>query len=77
MKNNYLKSKIVLHGETMEDLAKILGITIQTLSRKIAGQADFTQTEMNVIRDHYNLSDSEYVEIFKKDVSLNESKRSS
>lgn len=35
MKNNYLKSKIVLHGETMEDLAKILGITIQTLSLKL------------------------------------------
>lgn len=73
MKNNYLKSKMVLHGETMEDLAKILGIAIQTLSRKISGQTDFTQTEMNIIREHYELTDSEYVEIFKKDVQQNES----
>lgn len=72
MKNNYLKSKIVLHGETNEDLAKVLGITVQTMSKKISGQTDFTQTEMNIIREHYNLTDSEYVEMFKKGCAKSE-----
>lgn len=77
MKNKYLKSKMVLHGETHEDLAKILGISVQTMSKKINGQTDFTQTEMNIIREHYNLTDNEYVEMFKKGSAENEDQRSS
>lgn len=68
MRNNFLRSKMALHDETAEDLANVVGVTVQTLSRKINGDGDFTQTEMNIIKNHYDLSDSEFAEMFTKDV---------
>lgn len=68
-----LKSKMTLYGDTQESLAKYLSLTRQTLSRKISGEYDFTQTEMSLIKKRYNLTDEEFAQIFTKEVSTNES----
>lgn len=64
--NRLLKSEMVLHGDSITSLAEYLGIAHQTLSRKISGAADFTQSEMNKIKKRYQLSDEKYVLIFSK-----------
>lgn len=69
MNNRMLKSEMVLYGDTIETLATCLGIVRQTLSRKMSGEYDFTQTEMSLIKERYNLSDEKFVKIFAKDVS--------
>lgn len=77
MENRILLSKMALHGDNQQNLADRLGINRQTLSRKIKGNADFTQREMNVIRESYNLTDGEFAKMFKKEIVIDESERSS
>lgn len=64
-----LRSKMTLNGDTQEKLAAYLGITRQTLSKKISGEYDFTQTEMSLIKNRYELSDEEFAQIFTKEVA--------
>lgn len=72
------KSKMSLFGDdTINSLADYLGIARQTLSRKLNGEADFTQTEMSLIKIRYNLSDEEFTRIFAKEITQDEHSRSS
>ena len=60
-----LKVEMLRHNDTGEDLADALGITRQTLSRKMnENNADFTQSEIAIIRTRYNLSGERIEEIF-------------
>ena len=61
-----LKSFMALHGDTLEKLSKQLGITPQRLSAKINEYkgAEFTQSEIGVIKKRYDLSAEEIEEIF-------------
>lgn len=68
MMNRYLKSQMALHGDNIESLAKHLNISNQTLGRKISGKSDFTQSEMNKIREKYELDDKSFAQTFTKDV---------
>lgn len=61
---NLLKSKIVLHGETMATLADYLGISRQTLTLKMSGANDFTQSEIKQIILKYDLTLEETNAIF-------------
>ena len=61
---NLLKSKIVLHGDTMAILADHLGISRQTLTLKVSGVNDFTQSEIKLIILRYNLTPEETNAIF-------------
>lgn len=70
--NRLLKAQMVLHGDNLNTLSAYLGIAHQTLSRKISGEADFKQKEMEMIRDRYNLSDEMFVRIFTKEGIANE-----
>lgn len=65
---NLLKSKMALYGDNNETLAEALGISPQRLSAKINGtnNAEFTQSEIQIIKERYNLTDNEVVEIFLK-----------
>lgn len=60
-------SRRILYGDSMEDLANYLGIARQSLYLKVSGEFDFKQDEMFKIKERYNLTDKEFVEIFKKD----------
>lgn len=61
-----------LHGDTQEDLAKFIGISLPRLNAKIneAGGAEFTMSEIRAIKIKYNLTAQEVDAIFfAKDVS--------
>ena len=55
-----------LHGETQEDLAKWIGISLSRLNAKLngTGGAEFSQTEIARIKEKYNLTDEEVILIF-------------
>lgn len=72
------RSKMSLYGDdTLDSLAEHLGIARQTLSKKINGEADFTQTEMSKIKIRYQLTYEEFSQIFTKESLQNESARCS
>ena len=51
-----LKGQLAEKGIKQKELARLLGITVTTLSRKINGQAHFTVFEVNKICQEYDLS---------------------
>lgn len=63
---NLLNSKMALYGDNNESLAKALGLSPQRLSAKKnnTNGAEFTQSEIQIIKERYNLTDTEVVEIF-------------
>lgn len=60
------KIKVVLErfGQTQNDLAELLGISYQSVSIKLNGHKDFTQTEIFKIMVMFNLTPEEVVDIF-------------
>ena len=66
MNTKELQIEMLRHNETGEHLSKYLGITRQTLSRKMSSEnsSDFTQSEIKKIKEHYNLSVERISEIF-------------
>jgi len=61
-----LKSIMVLNGDTGEILAKAIGISPQTFSAKLNEKngSEFTQSEINTIRERYKLSPEDVEMIF-------------
>jgi len=61
-----MKSKMVLHGDTNATLAKAIGLSAQRLSAKIneTNGAEFTQSEIQKIKERYSLTLQEADEIF-------------
>lgn len=70
MNKKLLRSEMVLHDDTNVSLAAVLGISPQSLSAKMneTNGAEFTQGEMNVIRNRYDLTDAKFVAIFFADL---------
>lgn len=66
MNKRMLHSKMKLFGDTNASLATYIGISPSRLSAKINGykDAEFTQSEMDAIRNRYLLSDTEFTSIF-------------
>ena len=60
------KLRLVLekYGHTQNDLANLLGLTYQSVSIKINGHKDFTQSEILMIMQCYELTPEELVDIF-------------
>ena len=69
-----LKSKMVLHGDTVQSLADYIGVNRQNASLKINGKREFKQTEIALIACRYKLTCEELLNIFLR-VSAHESKR--
>lgn len=63
---NLLVSKMALYGDNNKSLANALGISPQRLSAKKNGTngAEFTQGEIQIIKERYNLTNDEVTEIF-------------
>ena len=61
-----LVSKMKLHGDRNEDIAEALGISQQRYSIKLNGTngAQFTCSEIRIIKIRYNLTPAEIDEIF-------------
>jgi hypothetical protein len=66
MNKNLLRSIMVLWNDTNAKLADYLGITQSRLSAKMNEWegAQFTQSEIRMIRDRYNLTSDQLMEIF-------------
>ena len=66
MNKNMFKSKMMLHGDTNASLAKAVGLSAQRLSAKIneTKGAEFTQGEIQSIKERYNLTNDEVDNIF-------------
>lgn len=65
MNSNRLKSVMALHGDTNATLAKFLGITDQSLRKKMAEDGtEFKQGEIARIKDRYNLTGEDIDLIF-------------
>lgn len=67
MNKKELQVEMVRFGDNGDSLAKALGITRSTLSRKMNGISDFTYNEMSIIIHRYNLSGERIKEIFFAD----------
>ena len=60
-----LRSIMALHDETNSDLAKLLGISEQSVSSKInENGTQFKQGEIAKISEHYNLDAEQIANIF-------------
>ena len=66
MNKNMLVSKMKLHGDRNEDLAKAIELSPQRFSAKLnkTDGAQFTQTEIKLIRERYDLTSDEVTTIF-------------
>ena len=62
-----LKELMDKNNDSMDDLAVYLDITYQTLSKKLNGHSDFTQTEIKKIKQRYNLTADEVCRVFLAD----------
>lgn len=66
MNKPLLESKMKLKGDRQEDLANYLDISLSRLNAKIneTGGAEFTQGEIQRIKERYNLNSDEVDAIF-------------
>ncbi len=69
LNKNLLKSKMALFGDNGNSIAAALGITPQSFSGKINEKngAEFTQKEIELMKQRYNLTNDEVIEIFFAD----------
>lgn len=59
-----LRSKMVLNGDTYKSLADGMKINTATFSNKINNKANFSKLEMQYIKEKYNLTAEDFVEMF-------------
>ena len=64
MVRNELRAHMARHGDTNETLAKALGISYVAFSQKINAKQSFTQSEIQIIINRYNLSPKDVHNIF-------------
>jgi DNA-binding CsgD family transcriptional regulator len=64
MARNELRSQMALHGDTNQSLADALGISYGAFSQKINGKQSFTQREIQIIIDRYDLTAENTQRIF-------------
>ena len=59
-----LKSKMALNNDNNKTLSEKMQLTQSNFSSKLNSKNNFTDEEKNFIRLEYNLTDTEFVEIF-------------
>ena len=64
MKKRLLQDKMDTYGDTYATLAEAISRSIQTLSAKMNGKAEFTQREIMIIKGRYNLTPVDVDAIF-------------
>ena len=64
IQKNILKSRLSLKGKTQKDLAKTLGLSKVSISKKVNGTIKFSLNEVKKIKEYLNLTNDEVVEIF-------------
>ena len=64
IQKNILKSKLSLKEKTQKDLAKALGLSKVSVSKKVNGLLIFSLPEVKKVKDYLDLTNDEVVEIF-------------
>ena len=64
MNTNELKAVMKLNDDTQAELAKALGLQVSNINERINGKIEFRRSEINTIRERYNLSPEETIRIF-------------
>lgn len=65
MNTNKLRAKMALYGDTGNTLSEAINLSAQRFSAKLNdNNAEFTQGEIQAIKDRYNLTADEVDEIF-------------
>jgi transcriptional regulator with XRE-family HTH domain len=64
MNTNELKAVMKLNDDTQEELAKALGLQVSSVSERVNGKIEFRRSEINAIRERYNLSPEDTIRIF-------------
>lgn len=59
-----LREQIDKNNDTLDELAKYLDITYQTLSKKMNEHVEFTRAEIKKIKDRYSLTAEQLDYIF-------------
>lgn len=67
MNSGEMRAAMKRNYDTQDALAKALGLQPSGLSERINGKIDFRRSEINLIRQRYNLTDAETVKIFFTD----------
>lgn len=58
-----LLGEMAKHGDTQKSLAKLLGITYASVSRRLSGKSEWSISEIDILCEYY---DKNYYELFKK-----------
>ena len=64
MNTNYLKYKMSQHGDTQQEICKLLSISQNALINKLKGKNYFTMREVRLIVERYDLDFREIKKIF-------------
>ena len=64
VKKNLFESKMKVFEDNQTSLAEFLGISVPTFNYKLNGKSVFTLTEIQKIKERYNLTPEELDEIF-------------
>lgn len=64
IQKNILKSKMILQEKTQSEMAKVLGLSLVSVSKKINGVIKFNLEEVKKIKEYLNLTDEEFNQIF-------------
>ena len=59
-----IRVEMARHGDTQSTLAKLLDITVTSISRRLSGEIDWRISEVETLCKYYNKS---YDELFKID----------
>lgn len=58
-----IAAEMARNGETLKDLAELLGLKIGSVSQKLNGRVRFYETEVRQLCYHYN---RDYFDLFKR-----------
>lgn len=64
MNTNELKAAMKRNDDTQEKLAEALGLQVSGVNERVNGKVEFRRSEINAIRERYNLSPEETIKIF-------------
>ena len=64
IQKNILKSKMILQEKTQSEMAKVLGLSLVSVSKKINGVIKCNLEEVKKIKEYLNLTDEEINQIF-------------
>ncbi len=59
-----LKALLVASGDSVEDYAKIIGLSTNRTYSRLAGKSDFTLSEVAITKEHYNLTGDDIDRLF-------------